>query len=593
MPKIASHIFSRNRMLTYKRRVPEEVRKLGGFGGATHFQKSLGTTDPAAARKKAVEFDAIFEKECANYLGTTTGQPPRPAVEIQAVVTDALLLELQRRYFDQTMKRDRENRLRAELDPVLQQWQDTEDEYWSQVDYSKHPKRHYLEEKARNRELAKLRAEVDGEITAAATKLGVKEGSFDYLRIERTYVEAAKQVLEAQRGMRPGDYLTREHAPKSAHTDRLLLKSAWTLRSVANDYNITNGKGESWKHKIEITLTLFERYLCTPRPISEISREDIRRFIGLLIHYPQNAQQRFPKLSIEDAIKANRARTKPFPTISANTIRDSHLAVLRALFGYAVDHLEAIPVSPVQRVKVPGAVKNAGKTAHFEVDELNTLFRQPWFVGCKSKNRTLQPGEVRLREHTYWVPLLLLYTGARPSELAQLAVSDIKIDDKFPSIGILTEFDASDPLDRPFVKAFKSENARRQIPRHPALQDLGFDDFVRAQRDAGHVRLFPGWEASSDERKLYTAARWVRNFNEKLVPNVSSRTPNPTLYSFRHTFKTQLAICGIPPQYQNQIMGHAGVGMDAHYLGVLPVAELATAMDKLAYGGLDLSHLTT
>jgi integrase len=198
---------------------------------------------------------------------------------------------------------------------------------------------------------------------------------------------------------------------------------------------------------------------------------------------------------------------------------------------------------------------------------------------------------VRLDDHQFWTPLIMLFSGARPSEIAQLAVTDVKLGRDHPHISILTEYDPDDPNDRPYVLAYKTENARRTVPLHPQLIELGFASYVERMRKEGHERLFPHWRASNDPRKLYSGATWVRRFNDKCVPAITKKKPKPSIYSLRHTFKTQMAICRVPPQFQDRVMGHAGPGMDPTYLKTIPIRELYAEIEKVRYVGLDLSGL--
>jgi integrase len=57
----------------------------------------------------------------------------------------------------------------------------------------------------------------------------------------------------------------------------------------------------------------------------------------------------------------------------------------------------------------------------WEPDELSALFRSPVFT--KGHRPAAGKGEA-----AFWLPLLALYSGAHLSELAPLAVDDIKID---------------------------------------------------------------------------------------------------------------------------------------------------------------------
>ncbi len=351
-----------------------------------------------------------------------------------------------------------------------------------------------------------------------------------------------------------------------------------------------NPKRPSWHHKVTAQVVpLFVSHLGPPRAISEITRDDIWSFIERLRQCPTNAAQRFPGKSLADAIALNKRKDVPYATLSSNTIRDTHFAVLRAAFGYAVG--EGWPDgSPTDRVKVTGSTKKGGQRPSFKEEELTALFDLPVFTGCKSSAQYGVAGELMLDDHRFWAPLLMLFTGIRPSEIGQLAVTDVKLS-RIPFISILTEFDPNDPDDKPFYVTFKTSNARREVPIHPMLLELGFGAYAVRMGASGNARLFPHWKASKDARKLYSGARWIRRFNEVFIPSCTKRQPKPTFYSFRHTFKVAMATRGIDRAIQNQMLGHANVGMDAYYYDAVSLDELHEQISRVCYKHLDLCHL--
>lgn len=89
-----------------------------------------------------------------------------------------------------------------------------------------------------------------------------------------------------------------------------------------------------------------------------------------------------------------------------------------------------------------------------------------------------------------------------------------------------------------------------------------------------------------------SGAAWVRRFNEVLIPACTDRHPRPTFYSLRHTFKVAMATHGIYPAIQNQMLGHANAGMDAHYFDEVPLEDLYEQIARVTYKHLDLSHLS-
>lgn len=591
MARLPAHITSRSGIYIYRRRVPDDVRASQFFGGKSHYQVSLRTSDPNEAKARALPLGIRFEAEVQILRqGSLKAKVLRPGQD--RVLSEEALEAIQAGWFAAGQKRDRERRAMAEAAP--------DGEWAHHLDGEDDHLHHLIAElndpvvgRERLRTLRQsLRIEWSSFIALEARRWAVAPGTDDYLRIERAIVDAQIDVLRASH-MGWGGHNQEPTSPAVVRglTRNLKPQSSWTITQLASEVLATHPKRASWHHKVqEQVVPLFVSHLMAPKPISDIKPADIRSFIDQLRQCPTNAAQRFPGLSLAEAIDANRRRTKPFPTLSANTIRDTHYAVLRSLFSYAVSQ-EWLVASPADKLKVVGSTKRGGRRPSFKVEELQRLFQLPVFTGCKSSEHYGAPGSVKLDDHRFWTPLIMLYTGARPSEIGQLALSDIKLDDRIPFISILTEFDPDDPDDKPFYVTCKTDNARREVPIHPALMELGFATYVESIRSEGHVRLFPHWKKASDARKLYSGARWIRRFNEVFIPACTERYPRPTFYSLRHTFKVALATHGIYAAIQNQMLGHANAGMDAHYFDEVPLEDLYEQIARVTYRHLDLSHL--
>jgi len=595
MSKVASRIVRRAGVHQYRRRVPDDVRKLGAFNGREIFQISLRTRDPVVARLAAAKREVWFERECVIARGASVR--PNPIDDGGGMVlSDVHLKALQDRHVAVSLAEDVRETNAAQNDTDLADWIEQRDA-WLIPTYRADEHGNILDKEgadARRRiyEIDQVRHLVAPVVEWHAKAFGAVPGSADHSRIENTFIEAELKALAGRRELRPGVMFPSAYRPADASGPAIKTESTWTIRKLADRYLAVTPSGGSWRHKVDVGVALFEQFMRKPTPISGVTRDHVREFLELLAVCPQRSAMRFPGLALQDAIEANRSRKpRPFPVIGPNTIRDNHFAVLRVLFGYACGQLGAIPHDPTERLTITGSTKKGGRSAYFEVEELNALFKLPTFTGCRSENRTKLPGDMKLDDHQFWTPLIMLFTGARPSEIAQLASTDVKLKGEYPSIGILTEYDPGDPEDHPYVLAFKTENARRSVPLHPTLIELGFGRYVERMLASGQARLFPHWKASADPRKLYSGASWVRRFNDTSVPAVTSKHPKPSIYSLRHTFKTQMAVCRVPPQFQDKVMGHAGPRMDPTYLKTIPIRDLYDEVAKVTYPGLLLTHL--
>src|SRR5690606_38933617 len=96
--------------------------------------------------------------------------------------------------------------------------------------------------------------------------------------------------------------------------------------------------------------------------------------------------------------------------------------------------------------------------------DLKAIFTSPLFTTGWT------PPRADYGEALYWLPLILLYTGARREEIAQLHTREV-VQDRDSGIW---HFQARTIGD----ETVKSGNSQRQVPIHRDLIDLGLLDYV-------------------------------------------------------------------------------------------------------------------
>jgi len=121
----------------------------------------------------------------------------------------------------------------------------------------------------------------------------------------------------------------------------------------------------------------------------------------------------------------------------------------------------------------------------------------------------------------------MLYSGARPAEIAQLAVNDVRADRDNWIMDITETTDDDDES----VKSVKTEGSRRVVPVHQELVKLGFLDYLAETKRAGHARLFPLAARNSRGQMI---ADFSREFGRYLGKIGLKKGRGISLYSFRH-----------------------------------------------------------
>lgn len=147
-----------------------------------------------------------------------------------------------------------------------------------------------------------------------------------------------------------------------------------------------------------------------------------------------------------------------------------------------------------------------------------------------------------LYPYMYWALPLAVLTGSRINEVAQLNLDDFKVADDVPVISLCV-----------VGKRKKNKGARRTIPVHPLLTELGLLRYVEQLRTAGELRLFPELKERRDGHGQ-DVSRWFARFMDRA--GVTDRTK--VLHSARNTLITALYRAGVDAVSVNRMTGHRG-----------------------------------
>ncbi|MCE8439825.1 DUF6538 domain-containing protein [Rhodovulum sulfidophilum] len=145
------------------------------------------------------------------------------------------------------------------------------------------------------------------------------------------------------------------------------------------------------------------------------------------------------------------------------------------------------------------------------------------------RDRLLAPGALDgLNDQARAIFLLMINTGARPSELAALSAQTIHLDANTPFIEIMGE-----------GRQLKSVNAERKIP------------LLGVSLEA--LRAFPG----GFDRYRTNSASLSATVNKFLKQNDLKETGGHTMYGLRHAFEDRMLEARIDERIRRDLMGHA------------------------------------
>lgn len=316
--------------------------------------------------------------------------------------------------------------------------------------------------------------------------------------------------------------------------------------------------------------------------VSKIDKRMVREWKEILAEWPVKATETaaFKDLSIREIVAKNKALPEPKATLTRNTLR-RYLASLGGFCRWLAtnDYLEANPVADM----LPKKNGPANPRDTFSDEALTKLFTSPLFTTCKSAEwRDLyKPGNVAVRDHRFWIPLVMAFSGARPAEIAQLHAADIRQD------GDVWIMDINDEDEN---KRTKNQNSKRDVPIHPELIRIGFLKHCQKMADAGEKQVFPEVEIPKEGQ---IAAQFSREFNRYLTDIGVKTSKKIVTYSLRHTVIDRLRTVGFMDNEIETVVGHEKRTQTSKYgrrrEGTLKLrVEL---VNSIAYPSLKIDHL--
>lgn len=208
------------------------------------------------------------------------------------------------------------------------------------------------------------------------------------------------------------------------------------------------------------------------------------------------------------------------PRITDTTVKD-HIAQLASFFSFCKARRYMGEDSPLaKQVASESTTDSNDRRDPFTVDDLGRIFDPQLY-------------ETRKLPHTFWPPLISLFTGARCNEVAQLYMDDILNDDhKHPERWRFMIRIGRGRTDQ----RLKNKFSNRSIPMHPRLIELGFLDYLNDVRSLGFERVFPSlrWTAAAGYGDTVSDM-----FSAYLRGKVKIVDPRKVFHSFRHYFCTQ------------------------------------------------------
>jgi len=243
-------------------------------------------------------------------------------------------------------------------------------------------------------------------------------------------------------------------------------------------------------------------------------------------------------------------------TLSIASI-NKHLAYAVTLFNWSKKqgHFEAD--NPVSGLKLKSPKRADEERDAFTDSDLKIIFSGD-YDSLKHKH-----------PDRFFIPLILLFTGARLGEIAQLGIDDVKEERGVWCFDIHYSEDTS----------VKTKSSVRLVPIHSFLIDEGLLEYHKKIKAEEHSRLFPLLKNSANG---YGSAigKW---FNLRLRRRGITDSKK-VLHSLRHSFITSMLDLDVQEHLVSALVGHAVGSMTSGRYGKKNnVKKLKTELEKLSF----------
>ncbi len=336
-----------------------------------------------------------------------------------------------------------------------------------------------------------------------------------------------------------------------------------TLRELIDEF-IKNKKIEkSWNRNVEKEnirnleriFEMFEYITSKKNPqIHTLTRQHARNIKEILSVIPTHMKKKFPDKSFKDIISLckNSNNIDKLSPVSIN----KYANLIIGMFKFAVNE-GYLNENNFDSLRVPENIRKKEREP-FTNDELTKFF---------STDLYWKKDFILKFSWRYWVPIILLYTGARLEEICQLHLKDINEHDGIQCFDIKDEFDQNTGKD---IQSVKNVQSNRLIPVHPILEDIGLLKYIESIKNHPSKRLFPS--LTNNVRNKY-GVKVSKYFNEKknnksYFTKCGITAPNKVLHCFRSTAREALINheSNIRDEFIDKILGHEAKSTGArHY----------------------------
>jgi len=309
------------------------------------------------------------------------------------------------------------------------------------------------------------------------------------------------------------------------------------------------------------------------KQLSDLSIKDRNRFNQVIKRYPSNRE------------KVKTTRGKPLEEILSMTdyrvinlkTAKFHASRANTFLNWCFNQVgQALPFKLLTDVKIKKGKGAAKKRREFKNDELSIVFAPETFP-FYSNNVDKSP-------YKFWIPLIGLHTGARLNEIAQLLIGDIIQKDGIWCFDLTDTPDQDEPDDY-LGKSLKTYAAKRLVPIHSKLIEMGLIEYAQSVKRSGYSMLFQDLAHASIKYGALASKTFATHCDA-----VGLTDQALSFHSFRHCTIGHLRKKRVPKDIRKILVGHSAA--DDTHDGVYGdiQSDISIKMRKEAIEQLDFSE---
>jgi hypothetical protein len=360
-------------------------------------------------------------------------------------------------------------------------------------------------------------------LMSSGIRYDTKHVSFRMFQFECARDHKAHAVIPNSRRL-DGEYMEPPPLPSMDAGLLIPMSEDVTLGAVIAQYIETLPENH-YKRKLALCLTLLREVVGASLLVKDLKQTHIRDFLLTVCELPSDWGKRFKEKRVPLAELLEESDSEG---LSETTYKDSYKATLTKFLNRAYRNYadKGFPVLTADYEYTGSQRAARDKQRHLEELELVRLFEGAEFAAI-----AVDPAQ----EHRYWLPIIGLYTGARPREICQLNPQcDWGV---VGEVWFLT-FDENTPAGEGVIKSIKTSE-KRFVPLHPELVRLGLPEYLARMRDTGADRLFPSYRVKGGNPYLVAGAEFSELLRTVgLYDNQTKGAKVTGMYVFRKTFAT-------------------------------------------------------